>query len=212
MCNEKHHNGQLIYDSGVHTQIFEANNGCDSVVVMDFAFINNGFGLGFSANQQLFTEPPYAVQFTNTTTDLENYNFTWNFGDGTILQSNNLNVFHEYTSSGSFSVSLFATDLIGSCSDSFVETDYIFIAGESSVHEEGLNFYHLYPNPTSKKIIIQTETLLQNAFVIHDQQGREIMKGALKGKQTEISLENLKSGTYTIQIEGKFKPRIIVKQ
>ena len=212
-CGEAYDwNGQLIYDSGVHTQIFEANNGCDSVVVMDFAFINNGFGLGFSANQQLFTEPPYAVQFTNTTPDLENYNFTWNFGDGTIVQSNNLNVFHEYTTSGSFSVSLFATDLIGSCSDSFVETDYIFTTGESAIHEEGLNFYHLYPNPTSKKIIIQTETSLQNEFVIHDQQGREIMKGALKGKQTEISLENLKSGTYTIQIEGKFKPRIIVKQ
>ena len=204
-------NGNLIYDSGSYTQIFEGANGCDSIVVLDFTFVDEGFDLGFSANQQMFTEPPYAVQFTNTTPNLDNYNFTWNFGDGTTLQSNNLNVFHEYTSNGSFSVVLSATDLIGSCSDNFLETDYIFTTGMSSVYQNEAISYQLHPNPTSNMIAIQSKTPLNNTFSIYDQQGRQVVDGILEGIRTEVSLGNLASGTYTIHIEGNFKPKVVIK-
>ena len=197
-CGEAYDwNGDLINDSGSYTQIFEGASGCDSIIILDFVFIDNGFDLSFTANQQLFTEPPYAVQFTNTTPNLENYNFIWDFGDGTIIQSNNLNVFHEYTSAGYFSVSLFAADLIGSCSDSFVETDYIFATGISSIYDNDEFSYQLYPNPSSNKITIQRESSLNHQFMIYDQQGREIIKGFLSGTHTEVFLENLASGTYT---------------
>ena len=212
-CGEAYDwNGDLINDSGSYTQIFEGASGCDSIIILDFVFIDNGFDLSFTANQQLFTEPPYAVQFTNTTPNLESYNFTWDFGDGTIIQSNNLNVFHEYTSAGYFSVSLFAADLIGSCSDSFVETDYIFATGISSIYDNEEFSYQLYPNPSSNKITIQRESSLNHQFMIYDQQGREIIQGFLSGTHTEVFLENLASGTYTVNIEGNFKPRVIIKR
>ena len=56
----------------------------------------NQFSPDFTVSQTLFTSPPFAAQFTNTTPNASNYNFTWDFSDGTILQSNNPSVFHEY--------------------------------------------------------------------------------------------------------------------
>jgi hypothetical protein len=38
------------------------------------------------------------------------------------------------------------------------------------------------------------------------------MKGKLTGKDTEVSLGTLSGGSYTIQIEGNFKPAVIVKE
>ena len=91
-------NGNIIYNSGSYSDNFLGVNGCDSTVVLELTVIDEDFDLSFSSNQQLFTEPPFAVQFTNTTPDMGNYDFWWDFGDGTTIQSNNLNVFHEYTS------------------------------------------------------------------------------------------------------------------
>ena len=205
-------NGDLIYDSGSYTQDFEGGNGCDSIVVLDFTFIDVGFELSFNASQQLFTAPPFAVQFTNTTPNMENYNFSWDFGDGTTIQSNNLNVFHEYISNGSFSVVLSAADLNGSCSDDLIETDYIFTTGMSSIHENTTQLYQLRPNPTSDIITIQSESSLNNKFSIYDQQGRQVVNGMLEGIYTEVSLGKLATGTYTIHIEGNFIPTVFIKQ
>ena len=213
LCGELYEwNGNLIYDSGSYTQVFEGSNGCDSIVILDFVFINEGFDVSFSANQQLFTQPPFAVQFTNTTPNLQDYNFTWDFGDGTTIQSNNLNVFHEYVSNGSFSVSLSATDLIASCSESFMESDYIYTTGMSFLYENALNPYYIYPNPSSNWISIQSESPFNNKFVILDQQGREMINGMLLGNRTDVSLEKLANGAYTVRIEGDFKPQVVIKQ
>jgi PKD repeat protein len=205
-------NDNLIYTPGTYSDDFEGANGCDSTVVLELTVIDEDFNLSFSSNQQLFTAPPFAVQFTNTTPDLNDYEFWWDFGDGTTIQSNNLNVFHEYTSNGLFSVTLYASDPTSGCADTIVQTDYIFTTGQSAIHENELVAYQIHPNPTTNLITIQFEKPISNSFMIFDQQGREVIKGKLSGKQTEVSLENLSNGTYSIQIEGNFKPRVVVKQ
>ncbi|MDA7762947.1 T9SS type A sorting domain-containing protein [Crocinitomicaceae bacterium] len=70
----------------------------------------------------------------------------------------------------------------------------------------------MYPNPTTNLITIQSESVLNNKFKIYDQQGREVMNGKLTGKNTEVSLGKLSRGTYTIQVEGNYKPAVIIKQ
>ena len=70
----------------------------------------------------------------------------------------------------------------------------------------------MYPNPTTNLITIQSESLMNNRFKIHDQQGREVMNGKLTGKNTEVSLGKLSRGTYTIQVDGNYKPAVIIKQ
>ena len=71
---------------------------------------------------------------------------------------------------------------------------------------------NLYPNPTTNLITIQSESLMNNKFKIYDQQGREVMNGKLTGKNTEVSLDKLSRGTYTIQVDGNYKPAVIIKQ
>ncbi|MBI5539495.1 MAG: T9SS type A sorting domain-containing protein [Bacteroidia bacterium] len=76
----------------------------------------------FSANLTSSCQTPFAVQFTNTSTNATNY--TWNFGDGNT--STDLNPLHNYTNSGQYSVSLIAH--AGICGDfNQIKTNYIQI-------------------------------------------------------------------------------------
>jgi len=77
----------------------------------------------------LFTAPPFAAQFANNTPNLSNYNFTWDFGDGTILQSNNTNVFHDFLYNGLYSVTLIAEDINTGCTDTMYKQDYVSTSG-----------------------------------------------------------------------------------
>jgi uncharacterized protein (TIGR02145 family) len=122
-------NGVSYSNSGNFNQTFPSQNGCDSVVTLHLIVHPNNFNPTFSSTQQLYTSPPFAVQFTNTTTNPGNYIFTWYWGDGTSTTSNNTNVFHEYLTNGLYSVTLEATSISTGCSDQTTYTDYIYTTG-----------------------------------------------------------------------------------
>ena len=71
---------------------------------------------------------------------------------------------------------------------------------------------NVYPNPTANLITIQSENIMNNKFKISDQKGRAVLMGRLKVNNTEVSLETLSKGIYTIQVEGNYKPVVIVKE
>jgi hypothetical protein len=122
-------NGVTYNTSGNYTQTFQAQNGCDSVVTLHLTVFPNNFNPTFSSSQQLFTNPPFAIQFSNTTTNPSNYNFTWYWGDGTSTTSNNATVFHEYLTNGLYTVTLEATSVQTGCFDETTLTDYIYTTG-----------------------------------------------------------------------------------
>ncbi len=133
-------NNQLYSTSGTYTQTFQAANGCDSVVTLNLTINNDNFNPSLTSNQQLFTSPPFAVQFSNTTANIGNYNFTWFWGDGTSTTSNNPTVFHEYLSNGLYTVTLQATNTTTGCTDESTYTDYIFTTGGvSCTHTATIN-------------------------------------------------------------------------
>ena len=70
----------------------------------------------------------------------------------------------------------------------------------------------IYPNPTSNFITIKSDQLMNSMFNLFDQQGRKVMNGKLRGKNTEVSIGKLPQGIYTIQVVGNYKPAIIIKQ
>jgi uncharacterized delta-60 repeat protein len=123
-------NGQQYNSPGQYQQSFSSFlTGCDSISTLNLSFIPNNFNPTFSSAQQLYTAPPFAVQFTNSTANAANYSFTWDFGDGTTLASNNASVFHQYLYNGQYTVSLIATSNTTGCSDTTTLSDYIFCTG-----------------------------------------------------------------------------------
>jgi len=109
-------------------------SGCDSVITLNLTILPNQFGTDFDASQLLFTFLPFVAQFTNTTPNITNYNFTWDFGDGTILQSNNANVFHDFLYNGLYSVTLIAEDINTGCTDTMYKQDYVYTTGGSCIN------------------------------------------------------------------------------
>ena len=86
-------------------------------------------GVDFSVNQQLISAPPFAVQFNNLTPSLGNYNFTWHFGDGVTLQSNNAVELHQFAQNGLYDITLVATNTATGCAETMFKNDWISCAG-----------------------------------------------------------------------------------
>ena len=101
-----------------------------SIAVTPTVFLSNS-NLAFTANSNLFTAPPFAVQFDNTTPNPSNYNFTWDFGDGTIVANNNLVVSHTYLCNGIYDVTLLAEEIATGCEiiDTLYKNNFIHCYG-----------------------------------------------------------------------------------
>jgi gliding motility-associated-like protein len=78
----------------------------------------------FSADTLVACSSPFTVTFTNTSTGATTYN--WNFGDGNTSVTTNPT--HTYTASGTYAVTLKATNVSGTCTDSIVKSAYIIIS------------------------------------------------------------------------------------
>ena len=139
-CGSYTLNGQTYTSSGTYTQTLTNVAGCDSTVTLNLTVNPNQFSPDFTVSQTLFTSPPFAAQFTNTTPNFSNYDFTWDFSDGTILQSNNPSVFHEYLYNGLYDVTLIAEDVNTGCTDTIFYDDYIFCTGGTAcTHASNIN-------------------------------------------------------------------------
>jgi len=103
---------------------YTTETGCDSTVFLNLTTLDIGSTLSFSANQ---TEgiAPLEVIFENQTPNLSSYNFSWDFGDGTVITNNANTVTHTFSSPGFWTVTLFAENINTGCKDSLVKSDYI---------------------------------------------------------------------------------------
>jgi len=71
----------------------------------------------------------------------------------------------------------------------------------SSINEVYFANLKIYPNPTSDKITLETNThLLNKPFKLLDYTGREVYSSIINSEQTIIKLDGLSSGTYLLQI------------
>ena len=98
-------NSTAYSSSGTYQQVVTNASGCDSVITLNLE-IQDDLGVDFSANQQVFLNPPFDVEFSNNTPDRVLKQFIWDFGDGTTLQSNGPTANHTYSYNGFFDVSL----------------------------------------------------------------------------------------------------------
>jgi len=158
-------NGVTYNEStNIPTYTFESNDGCDSIVTLNLTFLNSSSDVDFSSNVDSLTTSPFLVEFNNTTPNISDFNFTWIFGDGIILESNDQLVYHEYLYNGLYNVTLIAESISTGCVDTMYQPDFIYCTGGSSMlpvcdfiasntqisSGNTINFYDLTQNnPTS---------------------------------------------------------------
>ena len=70
----------------------------------------------------------------------------------------------------------------------------------------------LFPNPADDLITLLMDEARHEMYILSDSQGRTVLKGWLSGTQTQISIRELKSGTYVLQIGEDKMPIRVIKQ
>jgi len=181
--------------SATHT--IQNSSGCDSVVTLNLT-INSLPNPDFSSNVSSFTSAPFVVEFSNTTPNISDYNFTWDFGDDSTLQSNNSIVFHEYQYNGLYDVMLIAENILTGCVDTMLKTDNIYCAGGPNLSIiEVSNNINVFPNPTNENINISVNNFNGNIQTeVYDLIGNRLQIS----NETTISLRDYARGIYLLKV------------
>ena len=120
---------------------FSSFNGapCFAIARLEETICNPNVSINISPSPS-FGNAPLNVAFANQTSNLNNYNFTWYFGDGTSQQSNAPFLSHTYTQDGYADVTVVAENISNNCTYTQTFNDMIFvIGGVTCTHSATLN-------------------------------------------------------------------------
>ena len=146
--------------------------------------------------------------FTNLSTSIANtLNYSWNFGDGNT--SSIASPSHTYTSSGTYTITLIASN----CIFSHTITKTIQV-GALSINENAVGNFEFYPNPTTNQITLKVDNqLLGSVYTIYDTIGKSVLNGKINSELHVIDLGNLSNGVYIIEVasEGNYFKNKFIK-
>jgi PKD repeat protein len=151
-----------------------------------------------------FTVSGEQVYFNNTSLMASAYN--WDFGDGS--SSFEINPSHTYSSSGTFTVNLKATNC--GIENNFIQNVTISQLNIENPENNDANLL-IYPNPTNATLNIQLgNDLTINSLKIYDIFGKQIIEETENTNQVDI--RNLSNGIYIVEVESEgivFRKKII---
>jgi hypothetical protein len=176
--------------SGTYSVTYTDANGCQATN-STLVTVNEQPAADFSILQN---NGSFVIQFLNNSSNATSY--SWDFGDGSTSQETNPS--HLYTTGGDFVVTLTASN--GDCNDLFT-----FNVNNVSIEENQLGLIHLYPNPTSNVLNIQTP--VQTHLIIMDMMGKQVMNIVTNQTTTTIDTSDFASGLYVVQgynFNGRF--------
>jgi PKD repeat protein len=203
----------VVKDSGTYSVVVTNADACDGVGVSNAITVDVN-PQPVASFTQVAQGSSYEIAFTNTTTDGVSYN--WNFGNG--QSSTVANPVHTYSSNGTFTVTLTATN--GNCTD--VTTGTVTIVGVSV--EEVANTIEnirLFPNPNNGSATLELSTATNGEVQLNilDLSGRNLLSEVQQltsGTNTiQINTTEFSAGIYFIQLQnGTFKKsvRMVVSQ
>ena len=146
--------------------------------------------------------------FTNLSTSIANtLNYSWNFGDG--ITSSIASPSHTYTTSGTYTITLIASN----CIFSHTITKTIQV-GALSINENAVGNFEFYPNPTTNQITLKVDNqLLGSVYTIYDTIGKSVLNGKISSELNVIDLGNLSNGVYIIEVasEGNYFKNKFIK-
>ena len=133
-------------------------------------------------------------------------NFSWDFGDGTIMEGIDLaNVSHLFTEIGIYHVIVTGTDANNCMTSAIVDIEVV----DSTVEVDQINFnksLKIYPNPTSGNLNIEFSEKIKTAipYQVVNLLGHEVAKGVIAKTPTNrsnLSIETLEHGIFYIMFE-----------
>jgi len=139
-----------------------------------------------------------AVNFTNLSVSNVNntLNYQWNFGDGTT--SNNQNPTHTYSSDGTYTVTLIASDCI------FSDTISMQVNALAALEDHTESSFLVYPNPTTNVITVTQESnYIGASYTLMNNIGNKVLEGQLNTSKTSIDLSMLAKGIYFLSLGDK---------
>ena len=172
--------------------------------------IENESGCIFRDSMQVNVSPAPKAQFTftqsgctffmlNQSTPIEDYEYTWNFGDGQF--SNAYNPIHTYEVPADYMIQL---EVRGKCEkDAAVVNVNCLSVSISDSLKTSLN---VYPNPFNTFIYLDQLSLFPfSELSIYDEMGRLIFKS--KGTDilpSKIHTQNWRSGLYVLKVKDRY--------
>ena len=206
-CDSVVWNGTSYLNSGIYTDSLLTIDGCDSIVTLDVDI--TGANLAFTVTPVSLIAPPFIFPFNNTTPNMGNFDFTWDFGDGTVIPTNNTNITHEYQYNGVYSVKLISEDMVNNCGiDTLEKPNLINCSGGPSLSiAEAFSNLVLYPNPARYMVNINygIEENFNNHYVeIINNLGQQVFLNTIDASNIQIPVSNLGSkGLYFINIRNE---------
>ncbi|PCH98034.1 MAG: hypothetical protein COB85_02265 [Bacteroidetes bacterium] len=168
---------------------------CDSVVVTG-ATPNPPPIASFTFVDSLLGKIYFMDQSANTPTS-----WAWVFDDGNT--STEQSPFHQYTSNGSYTVCLTATN--GNGSNTFCDTVTGVLVGIENWTD--LSTLVLFPNPADHSVTITIENPIHDPqVVISNTLGQVVLNSEFSGevqKKMQLDLPNLQNGIYLLQLKNE---------
>ena len=132
----------------------------------------------------------------------------WDFGDGGT--SDEQNPSHEYTTTGSFTVSLTITGPAGSSTET--KADYILIpVGIDDAENEAIM---IYPNPVTDFLNISFSKASKRKLILQTIDGKQLLEKTISNDSESISMREIDPGIYTLIIETdgeSFRTKVVKK-
>lgn len=173
--------------------------GLTSSVISSDGFIVSSLNYpmaNFSAVEDTVYLPNATVLFVNQSQNATSY--LWDFGDGG--SSTQVNPWHQYTQTGTYTVSLIAMNP-PLPNDTLVLANYITVLNGQNIPLTTIAA-NIYPNPFSEKINITFATDFSGIVEIQDLSGRSLAQKTIAGEQhfDFTGLKSLSKGTYLLKV------------
>jgi hypothetical protein len=140
------------------------------------------------------------VTFTNTSAGSPAPTYSWDFGDGGT--STGASPSHTYSTTGTYTVCLTATNTCGS--NNYCENITILT---TALEPSSAAWVTLSPNPSTGRVHLEATVALENATVkVYNTLGQEVSQYRLgsisKGEKHLLDLQALEGGIYLVQINS----------
>ena len=149
-----------------------------------FTFTSNGLSTTFAASG-----------------DAE-HTYTWSLGDGT--EESGAEISHNYSTAGSFAVTLIASDSCGN-SDTLTQTIDLFVSGIASNEAAA---WRIFPNPSTRDIMLQAEFPTKFRIEVYSADGKRIREFQEEGQLIKLDFGPLTPGMYQIHCHSASESRV----